>query len=926
MNEPRRYGFHSLRFKLALASVVVEAIMLTALIWNSTRITGNALNEISKNHVESLVPLLNAGIAAPLAQRDYATLDELLGRIVRRESLVYVEVRDELGNLAAKRGKVPETTQFSASFETADGVFDQALDITVANRIIGRARYGLNISLLEATVVSLRRQGAVVAFAEIVITFLLLSVLGFLLTRHLKALAQAARAVEGGDYTVRLTVAGRDEVADTANAFNAMAQTIARDITERKRAADLSRRNEERFQLASQASNDVIWDWDLLHSTIWWNQNFTQLFGYPSHEIEPGIESWINRLHPDDRDRVVTGIRAVIDHGGRSWKDEYRFRRRDGSYAYIFDRGYVIRDDQDKPMRMVGAMLDITERMQAAEQTRKLSSAIEQTADSVVITDRAGVIEYVNPAFEAITGFPATEALGRKPNILKSGEHDDAFYRDLWNTILHGEVFRAAFVNRRKDGVLYHEEKTITPLRDAAGTITHFVSTGKDITERVRAEGQLSYLAHHDALTGLPNRTLFNDRLEQAMIEAERHERLLAVVFLDLDRFKDVNDTLGHEAGDLLLKGVAERLLGAVRRGDTVARLSGDEFTLVLADMSHVDDAARVARKILDVFAQPFHIAGRDLFVSASLGLTLFPFDTRAAQELLRYADVAMYRAKEAGRNSYQFYTAEMTTKAVERIGMENDLRLALKRGEFVLHYQPIVSCSDGRIIGVEALVRWQSPDHGLVPPLRFIPLAEETGLIEPLGEWVLHTACAQLGRWKSAGFPELRMAVNISVRQFRRGGLAQVIAQALTAAGIAPRQLELEITESVLAQGKEAEELLREVSATGVQFSIDDFGTGYSSLSYLKRFPIDTLKIDQSFVRDIPGDANDSAIAMAIIVMAHSLDIGVIAVGVETAEQRLFMKRHGCNAMQGYFFSRPLPAEELTLLLENGSLLPVKQ
>ena len=680
----------------------------------------------------------------------------------------------------------------------------------------------------------------------------------------------------------------------------------------------------------------------------------------------------------------------------------------------------------------------------------KLSSAIEQTADIVIITDRDGVIEYVNPAFEAVTGFTSAEALGRKPNIVKSGLHDKGFYRNLWDTILRGESYRGVLTNRRQDGNLYYEEKTITPLRDAHGTITHFVSTGKDIseyihaeaavraseehlraiietspecitlvgadgliemnaaglamieagsldqvagkpvynlvlpehheafrdhtqsvlqgnkdilvfeiqglkgtrrwlethavpmttrsgetvvlgitrdiTERRRAEEQLSYLAHHDELTGLPNRTLFNDRLNQAMIEAERHERLVGVVFLDLDRFKDVNDTLGHEAGDLLLKGVAERLLGAVRRGDTVARLSGDEFTLVLADMAHADDAARVAQKVLDAFAQPFHIAGRDLFMNVSLGLTLFPSDTRETQALLRYADIAMYRAKEAGRNNYQFYAAEMTTKAVERVGMENDLRQALKRGEFVLHYQPIVSCSEGRIIGVEALVRWQSPDHGLVPPLQFIPLAEETGLIVPLGEWVLHAACAQLRQWKAAGFPELRMAVNLSVRQFRQKGLARVIAQALTAADIAPRQLELEITESVLAHGKEAEALLHEVSATGVRFSIDDFGTGYSSLSYLKRFPIDTLKIDQSFVRDIPGDANDSAIAMAIIVMAHSLDIGVTAEGVETAEQRLFMKRHGCNAMQGYFFSKPLPAEELTLLFAKGLLLPAEQ
>ena len=461
---------------------------------------------------------------------------------------------------------------------------------------------------------------------------------------------------------------------------------------------------------------------------------------------------------------------------------------------------------------------------------------------------------------------------------------------------------------------------------DSGGNALRMSGVVMGIDTHKHAEERLSYLAHHDELTGLPNRTLFNDRLNQLIIEAERHERLVGVVFLDLDHFKDVNDTLGHEAGDLLLKGVAERLLGAVRRGDTVARLSGDEFTLVLADMAHVDDATRVAQKILDIFTQPFHIAGRDLFMSASLGITLFPFDTRNTQELLRNADSAMYRAKEAGRNSYQFYAAEMTNKAVARMGMESDLRVALKRGEFLLHYQPIVDGRDNRIIGVEALARWQSPEHGLVPPLQFIPLAEETGLILPLGEWVLRTACAQLRQWQSTGFPELWLAVNLSTRQFRQSGLAQFVARTLNDASLAPRYLELEITESILAQGGEAETVLREVSATGVQFSIDDFGTGYSSLSYLKRFPIDTLKIDRSFVADIPGNTDDAAIAQAIIAMAHSLGMRVVAEGVETAEQGRFLQSHGCDTMQGYFFSRPLPAEELTLLLANGSPLPAKQ
>ncbi len=1171
MTEPRRYGFRSLRFKLALASVVVEVIMLTVLVWNSTRITGNALNEISQNHVESLIPLLNASIAAPLAQRDYATLDERLGRIVRRESLVYVEVRDELGNLAAKRGEVPETTQLSASFETADGVFDQALDITVANRVIGHARYGLNVNLLEATVASLRRQGAVVAFAEIVITFLLLSVLGFFLTRHLKALAQAARALEGGDYSVRMAVVGQDEVADTAHAFNAMAQTVARDIAERERAVTEHRNSEELLAKSHsllhgtlESTADGILAVDATGKISGYNQRFMTMWGLPAGILATGddkramqcvldqlmdpdgflakvnylynrpemesfdllefkdgkfferysqpqridgkpvgrvwsfrditarkknedmlarfgriLDSSLNEIYVFDSEslrftQVNQGARKNLGYNMDELKEltpidikpEYtretfevlikplrageqetvsfttKHRRKDGSLYPVEVRLQLSR--ADSPPVFVAISQNITERERATEEMHKLSSAIEQTADIVVITDRKGVIEYVNPAFEITTGYPSAEAIGRKPSLIKSGQHNQAFYRNLWGTILRGESYRGVLVNRRKDGGLYHEEISIAPLRDAGGTITHFVSTGKDISERIhaeesvraseehlrtiidtnpecitlmgtdgrliemnaaglamieadsleqaagkplynlvlpehreafrilaknvlqgskdtlvfeiqclkgtrrwfetyavpittrsgetvllgitrdiserrRAEQRLSYLVHHDELTGLPNRTLFNDRLEQAMIEAERHERLLAVVFLDLDRFKDVNDTLGHEVGDLLLKGVAERLLGAVRRGDTLARLSGDEFIIVLADMAHMDDASRVAQKILDAFTQPFHIAGRDLFMSASLGITLFPFDTHETQELLRNADIAMYRAKETGRNSYQFYAAEMTTKAVARIGMENALRLALKHGEFLLHYQPIVSCREGHIVGVEALVRWQSPELGLVASAQFIPLAEETGLIVPIGEWVLHSACAQLAHWQSIGFSELRMAVNLSPRQFRQKDVVQIVARTLSRAGLAPRHLELEITESVLAQGAEAEALVREISATGVKFSIDDFGTGYSSLSYLKRFPIDSLKIDRSFVRDIPGDADDTAIAMAIIAMAHSLGIQVVAEGVETAEQLAFLCAKSCASMQGYYLSKPLPTEAVTALLQEN-------
>ena len=396
-------------------------------------------------------------------------------------------------------------------------------------------------------------------------------------------------------------------------------------------------------------------------------------------------------------------------------------------------------------------------------------------------------------------------------------------------------------------------------------------------------------------------------------------------MFLDLDRFKIINDTLGHETGDALLKAVAERLKTCMRAGDTISRLGGDEFTVILANVAHVDDVARVAQKIIDTFTPQFNIAGRELFISASIGITLYPFDDNNLENLLRNADAAMYHAKEMGRNTFQFYTAELNRRTAKHLTLETALRHALERNELLLHYQPQVNLKTGRIIGAEALLRWQHPEMGLIPPLDFIPLSEETGLIIPIGEWVLRTACAQAKAWEQAGFGDLQVAVNLSGRQLQHRDLAKLVKQVLKETGLDPRQLDLELTESLLMHNTgETLIAMEELHKLGVAFSMDDFGTGYSSLSYLKRFPIDTLKIDQSFVRDIPTDPDDAAIAQAIIAMAHSLGIKVIAEGVETANQLAFMRAHQCDGVQGYYFSKPITAEEVTKLLLNDRHLTV--
>lgn len=556
---------------------------------------------------------------------------------------------------------------------------------------------------------------------------------------------------------------------------------------------------------------------------------------------------------------------------------------------------------------MERAMAD--QQIQAASRTRKLSRAVEQTDDSVVITDPKGNIEYVNPAFERMTGHSRDDVIGEKMSILKSGRHNDLFYETLWVTILNGYPFSEVFINRKKCGDVYYEEKTITPLKNDLGEIVNFVSTGKDISERMMVQEKLQYMATHDFLTGLLNRVTLKERLTYAVHRAARSKTKVAVMLLDLDKFKIVNDTLGHTIGDELIIAVAERLTGCLRQEDVIARLGGDEFTVIMEGFNNINNVNNTANKILTAISSPFVVDENEIFVSASIGITIYPDDDVNADVLLKNADIAMYRAKSAG-GGYQYYTADMTEYAVSRMKIYNNLQYALEKEEFVLYYQPRINLIDGSVSGMEALIRWQHPELGMLGPDRFIALLEETDRITEVGEWVLHQTCQFMKQLEGEGFPPLCASINLSARQFRDGRLIERIKQCISTTGVNANHLELEITESLLVENiDDVVRILNSIHEMGIKIDIDDFGTGYSSMNYLKRFPIDILKIDRLFIKDIPDDKDDVAIVEAILAMAESLGIDIVAEGIETEEQYEFLKARVCKEAQGYLFGKPMPA-----------------
>jgi diguanylate cyclase (GGDEF)-like protein/PAS domain S-box-containing protein len=590
--------------------------------------------------------------------------------------------------------------------------------------------------------------------------------------------------------------------------------------------------------------------------------------------------------------------------------EEMQFRRRDGSLIWLLVSGCAL--DPARPNEgSIWVFADITERRQAEEKLRLAATVLEHIADGVMVLDVAGRIIATNPAYTQITGYTETEALGLRPSLTEPTRQDEDLFKGLWRDVADAGFWRGELWESRNNGEVYLESLTVSAVRND-DAVSHYVCVFSDITRVRQSQDKLDHLAHHDPLTGLPNRLLFQDRLQHAMARATRADEQLAVLFIDLDRFKNVNDTLGHHVGDELLKLVAGALAASLREGDTLARLGGDEFIVLLEAIDGAFGAGQVADKLISLFEQPFTVSGYELFVTGSVGISLFPQDATDLNMLVRNADVAMYQAKARGRNGYQFYAPSMSGEGLERLRLETLLRRAIDRNEIFLHYQPQVDIAHGGLVGVEALVRWQNPELGLVAPVRFIPVAEDSGFINQLGQWVLAEACRQMVRWDQAGLRVPKIAVNLSVRQFERGSIAPMVAGVLAEAGLEAARLQLEVTESVIMNTGDALGYVNDLREVGVGLAIDDFGTGYSSLAYLSQLPVQTLKIDRSFIQDITTNASDEAIAVAIIQLGKSLNLDVVAEGVENQAQASCLLGHGCRYAQGYLYSQPATPDDI--------------
>ncbi len=834
----------------------------------------------------------------------------------------------------------------------------RGVQVVSAWRYLPELDWGMVVKLDGAEVFS-SIQGQRIVMLEALLALLLFSgLLAYYFARQISTplvgLARTAGEMAQGSLDQRADESAFGELGMFARAFNRMAvnlqglyRTLEDRIEERTRELHATngqlqeeiierehieaalrdnqaelQRNQELLIEAERLGRIGSWELDVVSGKLRWSDEIYRMFELDPAQFSPTYENFLRVVHPEDRDKVNLAYRQSLDTR-QPYDVEHRLCMGDGRIKWVREHCNNYFDESGKPLRSVGAVQDITGQKQIEDNLRIAAVAFE-THEGIMITDANANIIRVNQAFCEITGYSAEEVLGKNPRLLSSGKQDRTFYEEMWHQLTALDSWSGEICDKRKDDTIYPKWLTITAVRDEAGKITEYVAIFSDITQRKQAEEEIRNLAFYDVLTGLPNRRLLLDRFRQALTTSQRSRQYGAVLFLDMDRFKTLNDTLGHEYGDLMLAEVARRMQTCVREADTVARLGGDEFVVLLEDVDEqsaeaLKKVALIAEKIRVSLTTPYYLAGHEHHSSPSIGATLYRGNEKSVDVLLKHADTAMYQAKESGRNAVRFFNPRMQQAVESRAALDADLRHAVPGGQLCLHYQPQVD-NEHRVLGVEALVRWIHPVRGLVSPSQFIPAAEESMLILDIGGWVLETACRQLSVWRSRELTRnLSIAVNVSAQQFKLADFVDRVAGLLRAHDVVASLLKLELTESVvLSDVADVVAKMHALKALGVKLSLDDFGTGYSSLAYLKQLPLDQLKIDQSFVRDITSNPNDAVMVQSIIDMAKNFRLNVIAEGVETGDQLDFLKLHGCMAYQGYLFGKPVPVEEFEKRLER--------
>jgi diguanylate cyclase (GGDEF)-like protein/PAS domain S-box-containing protein len=750
-------------------------------------------------------------------------------------------------------------------------------------------------------------QGVVLGFLVMVLlNSAMLAPLG-VLTRQLGVIRST------NDLTVDVSTERNDEIGELSREFGCMLDQLGRHIDERRKSEDALRHSEERLQEAQQVAQVGSWEVDLASGSWWWSDELFRIHGREVAVGHPTTEGILSSIYEDDRGRVGRAFRELIEEGSDSKGIETRFVVENGDLQHHSVLWNVETDPEGRPLRAYGTVSDVTKRYRSEEAMRRAAAVFETATEGIVIADSYGRIIDVNSAFTSITGHAREAVIGGKAEVLNSERHDFAFYQSIAAEVEQSGKWEGEIWIRHKDATAIPAWVSIGRTLGHESSTEQLVAVFNDMTERKNAEEVIARQATYDLLTGIPNRALFIDRLSQETLRAERSGKGVALIFIDLDDFKKINDTLGHSAGDEVLRMAADRITRSIRNVDTAARVGGDEFAVIAPKLQDIVDAEPIAQRILTAMAAPMKVCGQDVVISASIGIAIFPADSEDGAELLRDADVAMYRSKNDGGNSIEFFTAEMNERATRRINVESQLQHALDVDEFEVYYQPIVTLPEGRMVGVEALLRWQNVELGTVSPVEFIPVAESTGIIVPIGAWVLKTACRQVKEWQDAGWSDLRVAVNLSPREVDRGDAIKSISEALSTSGLAAEYLEIEVTERVLLDDVEkAGSAFREIKDLGVKLCIDDFGTGYSSLSYLRNYPFDVLKIDRAFVHDATQHDSGVSLLRAIISMADSLGLDVIAEGVENEEQLNLLSELGCGFAQGYHFCAPLSASRI--------------